>query len=200
MKKNILKVITLAAAISAISSCTSYSTYSYAIEGHPDITTPTIFPSTDESSVEYSDTLVQKRTSFYNSIWFNKSSTTVDYNSKDVLYVLSYNKNYLQDSLSSTIQIIGYSTNSDSKKQNSIIATKRAMFIKKYFVENGIDDSRIKIKTVTSKNDSLYEEVNGKNPSNQRVDIVYIDNPPDNYKFEKQPIIGIISEYTKINQ
>lgn len=171
-------------------SCTSYSNYSYAIEGHPQIATPTVFPDTDSVDNSYKTRINENTVEFYNSFWFSSNSATLDSSESNFALVAKYNTKYLLDNPDATIQINGYSSELGNTNKNMQLAKQRANFIKSYLIANGVNSDQIKVKALGS-NVELYPNSPDKNNmSNRRVDIIYTMDQPKEYAFDS--VKGII--------
>lgn len=199
--KNIFLLVGIISA-TIITGCSSYNSYSYAIEGNPIIATPTNLSAAESSDTSYSDQIVQKDTVFYNSLWFNTKSAIIDTNNSQSKLVLSYNLNYLNDDDDAYITINGYASELGTKKLNLQLSKKRANFVKAYLVANGINESRIKIVGYGSSGNNIYPEAkNSNNPSNRRIDIVYTKSAPDNYVYDgKQPVIKSTTDHKILSE
>lgn len=190
IKKNLLMSTFL---ISILSGCSSFSSYSYAVEGQPIITPPTHFPSTDEESSEYTNSVVVSDTKFYNSYWFETNKYNIDTSSSDFRLVSTYNIKQLNENLDSKIQINGYASDLGDKNENYKLSLNRANFIKNYYISQGVNKDQIIVKAYGS-SVLIYPETNNQNnPSNRRVDVLYIKNFPKEYTIEKnKPIIDVL--------
>lgn len=186
--------------VSILSGCSSFSSYSYAVEGQPIITPPTKFPSTDEQSKEYTNSVVISDTKFYNSYWFENNKFNIDTSSNDFKLVSAYNIKQLKANLDERIQINGYASDLGNKNDNYKLSLNRANYIKDYYISQGVNKDQITVKAYGS-SVLVYPETNNQNnPSNRRVDVLYIENSPKEYTLEiNKPIINVLKTNVEVD-
>ena len=184
-----------------LNGCTSFNDYKYAVEGQPIIATPTQFPAADQANVDYQNQVVISDSKFYNSYWFGNNIANLDINSSDFNLVSKYNINYLKNNKDAKIQINGFASDLGSKSGNLNLSINRANFVKKYYVSQGVSSEQILVKGYGN-SILIYPETNNQNnPSNRRVDIIYIDNQPKEYSnLDKKPIINTLKTNIEMDQ
>lgn len=184
-----------------LSGCTSFNNYKYAVEGQPDIATPTKFPSTDQEDIDYQNQVVVSDSKFYNSYWFENNKSNLDTQSSDFKLVSLYNINYLKSHTDSIIQINGYASELGSNNKNLNLSISRANFIKNYYISQGVSKEQIKVKGYGNSILVYPEGTQKNNPSNRRVDIIYIQDQPKDFLIDNQkPIINIIKSKVELVQ
>lgn len=127
-----------------------------------------------------------------NSVYFAINSAAV---TKSYHRLLTINAGYLISHPYSMVQIQGNSSEIGTSEHNQELAMIRAQNVKQALIALGVPAKQISIVSYGNTKPLFPSTNGGRQPKNQRADIIYTSLPPYHYTQQKVPMINISTMY-----